>query len=501
MPDGEPMSTSISAVATTGIYCRAGCVARPHERNVTKYLSPVQAEAAGYRACLRCRPDREAAWVVPDDMPDPLHRAIGLISDGMLDSATEEELAATVGFSPRHLRRLFLDHIGATPSFVARSRRAHFARSLIDDTRLPITDIAFAAGFSSVRQMNRVVKEVFRFTPSELRAKAKRPLNAADGGLRLRLKLPEPSDPGAIIDHLDPRCTPGVEIVAGGVYRRTIELCGHPGAIEISPDGDDAVTITAHLPTFAGLVDVIGRVRRLFGADMDHGAAMSRLRGDPRMVPILDEAPGIRIPGSWSGFESAVRIVVGQQITVAGASTLTGRIAAAAGRKVDGLGHLGLDRLFPSAEELLDADLSELGLTQRRIDTLRALADAVAVGDLDLAAPAAEVRTGLHAISGIGSWTAELVAMRVCRDRDAFPASDLGIRKGATALVGGELLSTKDVEELAERWHPHRALPQRCCGAPRRDRWISCRAGAEGRSRACRPARRRGSLVPGPVLY
>jgi len=452
------MTSPISAVSTTGIYCRAGCVARPLSRNVTKYLSPVQAEAAGYRACLKCRPDREAAWVAPDEMPDPLRRAVSLISDGALDSGTEEDLAAMVGFSPRHLRRLFLEHLGATPSFVARSRRAHFARSLIDDTALSITEIAFAAGFASVRQMNRVVKDVFRFTPTELRAKAKRRLNAADGGLQLNLKLPHPTDAAEIIEFLEPRCTPGVEVVHEGTYRRTIELCGHPGALEISPSGEDAVLITAHLPTYAGLVDVVSRVRRLFGADMDHEAAVEWLCSEPLMASMLAAAPGTRVPGSWSGFESAVRIVVGQQITVVGASTLTGRIAEAAGTAVDGLGHLGLDRVFPSAEQIVAADLVGLGLTNRRIDTLRCLAEAVVLGDLDLSAPSDDVRAALHTIPGIGQWTAELVAMRVCRDRDAFPASDLGIRKGATALVGGDLMSAKDVEELAEEWHPHRAL-------------------------------------------
>lgn len=456
--DGEVMINPISAVSTTGIYCRAGCAARPLECNVTKYPSPVQAEAAGYRACLKCRPEREAAWAAPDETPDPLKRAVSLISEGVLDSAKEEDLAAMVGFSSRHLRRLFLEHLGATPSFVARSRRAHFARSLIDDTTLSITEIAFAAGFSSVRQMNRVVKDVFRFTPTELKAKTTRPLNAADGGLQLRVNLPDPTDATEIIEFLKPRCTPGVEAVHEGTYRRTLVLCGHPGALEITPAGDDAVVLTAHLPTFVGLVDVVSRVRRLFGADMDHNAAVERLGADPLIASMLAAAPGTRIPGSWSGFESAVRIVVGQQITVMGASTLTGRIAQAAGRKVDGLGHLGLERAFPSAEEIVAADLGGLGLTNRRSDTLLRLAEAVVVGDLDLSAPSDEVRGALHAIPGIGQWTAELVAMRVCRDRDAFPASDLGIRKGATALVGGELMSAKDVEELAEGWHPHRAL-------------------------------------------
>jgi AraC family transcriptional regulator of adaptative response / DNA-3-methyladenine glycosylase II len=453
------MNNAISAVSTTGIYCRAGCVARPHVRNVTKYASSVSAEAAGYRACLRCRPDREPEWVPPESMPVPLRRAVGLISDGVLDTATEDELAAMVGFSPRHLRRLFLEHVGATPSFVARSRRAHFARSLIDDTSLSITEIAFASGFSSVRQMNRVVKEVFHFTPTDLRRRTKsRVSNAADGGLQLDLRLPPLTYANEIVDFLEPRCTPGVENVESGVYRRTLELCGHAGAIEIAPVAADLLRLTVHLPTYSGLVDVLARVRRLFGADMDHDTAMSALRAEPLIGSSVEAAPGTRITGSWDGFESAVRIVVGQQITVVGASTLTGRIAAACGRHVGGIGHLQLDRLFPRPEEIVAGDLGNLGLTERRIDTLKRLADAVLVGDIDLAADAHIVRASLVAIPGIGPWTAELVAMRVCRDRDAFPASDLGIRKGASALVGGDLMSAKDVEALAERWQPHRAL-------------------------------------------
>jgi len=450
---------AISAVRTTGIYCRAGCVARPLQKNVTMYQATVTAEAAGFRACLRCRPDRQPSWVPPETMPDPLRRAVALISDGALDDGTEQALAASVGFSARHLRRLFLEHIGASPSFVARSRRAHFARSLLDDTVLSITDIAFASGFTSVRQMNRVVMEVFRFTPTDLRRRSRTALpNAADGGLELRLPLAVPSSSVEVFDFLEPRCTPGVESVEHGTYRRTLELCGHVGAIEISSAGNDVLAVTAHLPTYAGLVDVVGRVNRLFGSDMDHLAALEHLCSDELLGDVVELNQGLRVPGAWDPFESLVRIVVGQQITVLGASTLTGRVAGVAGRPVEGLRRLGLDRLFPSADELLESDLADLGLTDRRVSTLRCLAESVTTGDVDVFAPADLLRQSLVSLPGIGPWTAELAATRVSRDPDAFAPSDLGIRRGVSRLVGSEMMSAEQVEQLAERWRPHRAL-------------------------------------------
>jgi len=453
------VDTAISAVRTTGIYCRAGCVARPLQKNVTMYQAAVAAEAAGFRACLKCRPDRQPSWVPPETVPDPLRRAVALISDGVLDNDSEQALAAAVGFSARHLRRLFLEHIGASPSFVAQSRRAHFARSLLDDTTLSITGVAFASGFASVRQMNRVVKEVFRFTPTELRRRSKSSVpNAADGGLALRLPIAAPSTPMAVLDFLEPRCTPGVESVENGTYRRTLELCGHVGAIEISPIANNTLAVTAHLPTYAGLVDIVGRVNRLFGSDTDHGPALEHLGSDELLGDVVELNRGLRIPGAWDPFESLVRIVVGQQITVVGASTLTGRIAEAAGRPVEGLSRLGLDRLFPSAEELLESDLGGLGLTHRRVTTLRCLADAVVTGTVDLRAPGDHLRQALVSLPGIGPWTAELAATRVSRDPDAFAPSDLGIRRGVSRLFGSELLSAKEVEQIAERWRPHRAL-------------------------------------------
>ena len=459
MGDGDAMSTVISAVRTTGIYCRAGCAARPLERNVTHYHAAVAAEAAGYRACLKCRPDREAPWVAPESMPDPLRRALLLISDGLLDVETEATLSNMVGFSPRHLRRLFYVHVGATPSFVAQSRRAHFARSLLDDTTLSVTDVAFASGFSSVRQMNRVVKDIFRFTPTELRSRRRgHPPDSADGGLVLQLPLAAPTDAAEIIAFLEPRCTPGVESVESGVYRRTLELCGYAGAIEIKPAGQDQLSVTAHLPTYAGLVDVVARITRMFGSDTDHNAALAHLSADPLLGSSVKAAPGRRIPGAWSSFESAVRIVIGQQVTVAGASTLTGRVVEAAGRRVEGLARIGLSHLFPTAEEILVADLGGIGLTTRRVTTLQHLAQSVVSGTVDFAARPQELRLSLLDQPGIGPWTAELIATRVGRDADAFACSDLGIRRGASGLLGSDLLSPHDVEAMSQAWRPHRAL-------------------------------------------
>src|SRR5919106_4755360 len=261
------MTHPISAVMTTGIYCRAGCPASPHKRNVVRYSSPVAAEAAGYRPCLRCRPDRSPPTYANGITPSPVRNALLLISEGALDSSTEEELGRRVGLSARQLRRLFLEHVGATPSFVARSRRAHFARRLLDESDLSITDVSYAAGFRSVRQMNRVMLDTFRFTPSELREKRReRDRLVADGGLPLRVPYDKPFDFQAMLRFLGRRTVAGVETIDGTSYRRTITTCGHPGAIEISDAGDGKhLVVLAHLPTFNSLIDDISRVRRIFG--------------------------------------------------------------------------------------------------------------------------------------------------------------------------------------------------------------------------------------------
>ena len=451
----------LQAVTTTGIYCRADCVARPHPEHVRSYPSTVAAEAAGYRPCLRCRPDR-----LPErsaDVPAAVAHALVLISDGHLDSANETDLAARVGYSGRQLRRLFQDHVGATPDFVARSRRAHFARRLLDETELSIGDVAFASGFASVRQMNRVVKDVFGFAPTALRERRRQgDLLATDGGLALRVPHQGDLPVAAITGYLASRAIPGVEAVGDGRYRRTILTCGHPGVVDIGSAGDPGhLEVVAHLPTFAGIIDEVGRVRSLFATDEDPAAGVAHFDSDPVLGPMVADRPGLRLPGAWDRFETVLRIVLGQQVSVAAASTVAGRLAQRCGSRID-IGEAELHTVFPGAEAVAEADLSGLGLTTRREATVRRMAQAVAGGEIQLSrrgdpGDLDEIIDEWCALPGVGPWTAHLVAARVHRHGDAFPASDLGLRRAAGRALGHDV-TTDELSALAERWRPHRAL-------------------------------------------
>ncbi|MBM3944974.1 MAG: DNA-3-methyladenine glycosylase 2 family protein [SAR202 cluster bacterium] len=452
----------VNAVATTGIYCRAGCAARPLPANCSTFRSAVAAEAAGYRPCLKCRPDRRRNELLDGNTPDVVKQALMLISDGELDDGGEDALGQRIGISARQLRRLFKEHIGATPALVARSRRTHFARRLLDESDLPVHAISDAAGFRSVRQMNRVVREVFRFTPMELRAKRRasnRP--AADGGLRLRIPYPGGFDFTAMLSYLAPRAIPGVESVSGGVYRRVTNTCGYPGAIEVSSANDGAhLDVVAHLPTYANLVDDVARCKRLLGLDVDLSEGRSLLAADPMLGPLVAGSPALTLPGAWDRFETAVRIIVGQHISVPAASTITGRITARCGTAIAGLEGFGLGVLFPSAGQLAEADLSGLGMPAARASTVRGFAAAVAGGSLNLydTSPLPELVQRLQDFEGIGPWTANVLALRVYGHLDAFPAGDLGLRKAVARLPGGESVSTSALERMAERWRPWRSL-------------------------------------------
>ncbi|MCK9496125.1 MAG: helix-turn-helix domain-containing protein [Dehalococcoidia bacterium] len=455
-----------NAVRTTGIYCRDGCAGRPRAHNVTRYPTAVAAEAAGYRPCLLCRPDR-----LPDRTTSPhemVERALVLITAGTLDEETEDALAARLGVTSRHLRRLFQEHVGATPAFVARSRRAHFARRLLDETDLRITDVAGASGFASVRQMNRVMRDVFRFTPAELRSRRRqRDRLVADGGLRLRVPFEGHLAFEELLAYLRPRAIPGVEVVEGGTYRRTTSTHGEPGAIEVSRPSDTHderhLQVVAHLPAWTTLIDDVARVRRLFGLDTPPAEA-TPLAEDPLLAPSIEARPGLRVPGAWDPFETAVRVYLGQQISVSRATNLAGRLVEAFGQPVAGLQELGLTHVFPSAAAIADAsveDVRSIGLTVARARAIRefALAYVEERIHLDAAAPLDEATQALEALPGVGPWTAQMVALRAMGHRDAFPAGDLGLRRNAGPLLGEtDALDAGALEELAERWRPHRAL-------------------------------------------
>ncbi|MEZ5246204.1 MAG: AlkA N-terminal domain-containing protein [Acidimicrobiales bacterium] len=453
--------TQVSAVATTGIYCRPQCSARPDPKNVAPFASPVAAEAAGYRSCLRCRPDRHLPGSsTPVGVPPAVATALALISDGFLDRFDEEALADRVGYSTRQLRRLFEQHVGATPAFVGRSRRAHFARRLLDETDLAMPVVAAASGFGSVRQMNRVVESIFRFSPGELRRKRRGgDVLVADGGLRLRLPFVEPLDRTAALAHLLPRVTPGVEAIEGSVYRRTLEVCGNPGIIEVHLGGSDAhLELVAHLPTFDAIIDDVARTRSMFGLDDDVRAAEDHLLADPLLAPVVRAQAGLRVIGGWDRFETAVRVIVGQQVSVVGATTITARIVERHGRRLPGEA-LGLTHLFPTPDALVELDPDGLGMPASRTATIAALAAAVLTGDVDLAASPDHLRSQLLDVKGIGPWTADVIAMRATRDPDAFPSGDLGVRQAAGRLLGRDGPPTaEEVADLARVWSPHRSL-------------------------------------------
>ncbi|GAA0915385.1 DNA-3-methyladenine glycosylase 2 [Virgisporangium ochraceum] len=426
--------TTFSAVVTTGIYCRDGCVAGPpRAENVRTFEHPAAAEVAGFRACLRCRPYR-VAGAVPWDAPELVCRAVRLILDGVLDTGSEADLGHRLGLSGRHLRRLFHEHLGMTPDQLARSRRAHFARRMLDDTDLTVADIAFASGFGSLRQFNRTMREIFRFPPQDLRRRRRRADRiATDGGLAMRLPVPPDHEWDAALALLAREAVPGVEAVDDATYRRTITLDGAPGMLELRGAGDHLV-MHAHLAYWEGLIHLVERVRRMLGLDFDIAPAVARFSADPVLGPLVTARPGLRVPGAWGPFETAVRVVVGRHHD--DPRRLMGLLAAL-GSAVPGLPY-GLSHAFPSARAVADADLRAAGLPAKVATPVGAFARAVATEGirLDGSVPLDALVAALTRVTGIDATTAQHVAMRV-GERDAFPLD------GAAA---------------AEGWRPWRAL-------------------------------------------
>ena len=379
-----------------------------------------------------------------------------MIIDGALDEHGEAQFARSLGVSSRHLRRLFAAQVGATPDQLARSSRAHFARRLLDDTDLTVTEIAFASGFGSVRQLNRACQSIFMASPRALRARRRSSDRlVADGGLPLRLAFDGPLEWEAMLDYFAARAIPGVEHVGEGCYRRTVMIAEHPGVLELTRGGADHLLLRAHLPHWHGLIHIVQRARRIFSLDAPVEEANGRLAADPTIGGLVRARPGLRVPGTWDPYETATRAIVGQQITVAGATTIMGRIVARLGRCVPGLDELGVTHTFPPAEVLASSDLSGLGLTQSRQAAIRAFAAALAGGELvlDSSQPLDHLIEAIVAIPGLGPWTAHYIALRL-GERDAFPANDVGLRRGLRAV---EPSGTEPLGQLAERWSPWRA--------------------------------------------
>jgi AraC family transcriptional regulator of adaptative response / DNA-3-methyladenine glycosylase II len=444
-------------VRTTGVYCRPVCPAvTPKQRNVSFYPSAAAAEAAGFRACLRCRPEtapRTGAW---NGTASTVNRALAMIEAGALDDRGVDDLAARLGVGERQLRRLFAQHLGVSPVEVAQTRRVHLAKQLIQETRLPMAEIAFAAGFGSVRRFNETFQSLYSRPPASLRRLKKPP---RDEAVRVRLRYREPYDFEGLLDFLGPRAIAGVETVEKGVWRRTIGLGGEAGTIAVRRAGADQLSVEVRFARLTALPDILARVRNVFDLGADPAAINADLGRDPVLAPLVARRPGLRVPGAWDGFELAIRAVLGQQITVASAVKLAGRIAAEYGEPLpDALRRPGLSAIFPTAERLAAADLSGLPMPRARSRALEGIARA-AVEDHALFRPGASLSDAvrrLKGLPGVGEWTAQYIAMRALREPDAFPAADIGLMR-ALATPDGVRPNPAQMLTRAEAWRPWRA--------------------------------------------
>jgi AraC family transcriptional regulator, regulatory protein of adaptative response / DNA-3-methyladenine glycosylase II len=462
------------AVLTTGVYCRPICPARaPLRKNVRFFACAASAEAAGFRPCRRCRPESAPGSPGWHGVSTTVSRALRLIEQGALDDGDTAGLAAQLGVGDRYLRRLFASHLGTSPRAVATSRRAHFARSLLDATDLPMVEVALASGFGSVRQFNSVMHAIFGRTPSELRrrpartrARLQRGADGDAGGVvRLRLAFRPPLAWRPLLAFLAARAIPGVEEVDvdRGTYRRAFASPDGGGILEVAMAADRrALELCvrgggrAGLPS--GLLDIVRRVRRLFDLDADPLAIATRLESSPQLAPVLSALPGLRVPGAWDPFETLVRAMLGQQISVAAATTLAGRLVQRCGTAIDGAIAGSIDggrltHLFPGPAAMASTALAAIGLPGPRAEALRRVAAAVAEEPalLDPAASLDALVERLCRLPGIGPWTAHYLAMRAFHEPDAFPAADLGLRRAA----GG--LTARALETLSAAWRPWRA--------------------------------------------
>jgi AraC family transcriptional regulator, regulatory protein of adaptative response / DNA-3-methyladenine glycosylase II len=485
----------VLAVTSTGIYCRPSCPATTPKRENARFLpTSAAAQAAGFRACLRCRPDAAPGSPEWDTRADLVARAMRLIADGVVERAGVPGLAARLGYSERHVHRQLVAEVGVGPLALARAQRARTARILIETTRLPFTQVAFAAGFASVRQFNDTVQAVFGRSPTELRTRRRSVLPASAEAIALRLAHRRPASLARTIDHLAARAIPGVEAASGDGYRRTLALPHGTAEVRLTPRGDH-VAAELRLDDLRDLTTAVSRCRRLLDLDADPVAIDERLGADPRLEPLVAADPGLRVPRSPDPWEALVRTIVGQQIGVTAARTILGRLVTRCdgvnpsvgvardsapdqrrdpapdppadarldtpAGSPDGRGPRPpagtLERVLPSADALAEADLAGIGLTDRRTATLQRVARAVAVGSLPLDAGVDrdELRRHLASLPGIGPWSVEEVALRGLGDPDAFPATDLGLRRVARRV--GLPSDPRELAAAARAWSPWRA--------------------------------------------
>jgi AraC family transcriptional regulator of adaptative response / DNA-3-methyladenine glycosylase II len=444
-------------VKTTGIYCRPVCPANPpRSDNVLFFASAAAAGEAGYRPCLRCRPEcapGSPAWA---GTSTTVQRGLRLIAEGALDEGDVESLADRLGVTSRHLRRLFTRHVGASPVAVAHTQRLHFAKRLIDQTALPMKEISMAAGYGSVRRFNDAFRKTYDRSPRELRKG--RGQDESTGLLRLMLPYREPYDWNRLVGFFAARALPGLERVHDGQYQRAVRVGDSQGVVDVRDEGG-SISLTVHGIATELLFPVAQRVRGLFDVDAPIDDIAEVLARDRQLRSWLRHYPGVRVPGAWDGWELAVRAILGQQVSVKAATTLAGRVVDTYGETI------ALDlpaemprRLFPSPSRLLRARLENLGIIRSRAQSIRALARAVVDGTVrfDATQPLDEFRDAMTGLPGIGDWTADYVAMRALKDPDSFPASDLGLRR-AFEGVKGRRVPARELQERAESWRPWRA--------------------------------------------
>lgn len=463
-------------VTSTGIYCRPVCPARtPKAENCRFFASAAAAQESGFRPCLRCRPETAPDLASWRGSSNSVQRALALISEGALDGdkseAGVEALAERLGLGGRQLRRLFRQHLGASPIAVGQTRRVLFAKQLIQETDLPMSEVALAAGFGSLRRFNETFRALYRRPPSALRRKGRgeaAPGSSGEAGVTLRLRYRPPYDWPAMVAYLSARAIAGVETLEGAdrgdgesaVYRRTIAHDGRLGSLEVRHEpARESLAVTIRFASLGALPGFVARVRRVFdlGADIETiGAHLSR---DPFMADLVAARPGLRAPGGWDGFELALRAILGQQVTVAAARGLAGRLVALCGTPLsEALRLPGLSHAFPTPEQVAAADLDALGMPAARRAALKSLAAAL-LADPRLFGPFGTIEEAvarLRAVPGVGDWTAHYIALRALRETDAFPAGDVGLLRGAVGAAGTRP-TPAELLRRAEAWRPWRA--------------------------------------------
>jgi AraC family transcriptional regulator of adaptative response / DNA-3-methyladenine glycosylase II len=451
----------VTAVNTTGIYCRPSCPARtPKPTNLTFFPTAAAAQRAGYRACKRCRPDASPGSPEWNARQDVVARAMRLIADGVVDRGGVPGLAMRLGYSQRQLERLLVSELGAGPLAIARAQRSQTARVLIETTTMPFGEVAFGAGFSSIRQFNDTVQSVFAVTPTEMR---RRSIQAdaipTVGEIQLRLPYREPFDPAGVFDHLAANAVPGLEELREGAFRRTLRLPHGPGLVALRPGGGH-VSLKVHLHDNRDLTTAIARCRRLLDLDADPEAVTAHLSEDPALTTVVNDRPGQRLPGTVDPHELAIRVVIGQQVSLGAAATHSRRLTETHGTPIassiavhDG----SLTHLFPTSEVLAELDPTTLAMPRSRARAVVDLARSLAQGkvDLDPGSDPARSRHQLASIAGIGPWTCEMVALRGLGDPDAFPATDLGVTRTAACL--GLPTKAGPLTAHAETWRPWRS--------------------------------------------